>query len=885
MNGPPQPLPEWAVWLLERLCPRGRRDILVGDFAEAFAYICDEEGRRSALSWTVWQLVKSTPAFLLERSYFSATMLGNYTKIAARNLKKRAFFSALNIGGLAIGMAICLLIFQYVAFESSYDTFHEKSEHLYRVVSDGNVEGGIASRSVHTWYALRGLMDENLPAVEQTTRYHPNWGSNTVIYDAPSGDRILYREPGIGYADSTFFSMFDVQILRGEADRALATPGEVYLSETTAQKYFGEADPIGKVLSLHALIKGDFTVAGVFADVPSRSHFSFDLLLPMHDLLQTRQYTNSDGWGWTNFVTYTQLREGADPVAAAATLDGLLRQTAPDVFVESPELTAVLQPVTDIHLQSNGVDDTAGSHYKLIYFFGMVGVFVLLIAWINYINLSTARAMERAKEVGVRKAIGATKGNVIAQFILEALLTNGLALILAIALAVLALPLLNQLADVQITLDIWTEPLLWTGLGVLFVGGAVLTSLYPAFILSGFQPAQVLKGQTQRGTLRDTLRKGLVVLQFAASILLLIGTFAVYSQVDYMRSADLGLDMDQVLVVERPQIRPDNEAYRSARNTFKQEAERLADVVSFASSTTVPGGSFSFNTSVYRQGDDPSQNQPLQLSWVSDSFAETYDIDVVAGRLFSADREVDRQGTLLVNEALVRAFGFESNEAALGHKLVFGDGEDDHIEIVGVLEDFSWAHVREEQGPVAFLMTPGGSFFSMKVNTADMQATLAAIEAVYTEQFPGNPFSYFFADEAFDKQYRADQRFGVLFGTFALFALVVACLGLIGLAAYMVAQRTKEIGVRKVLGASSTGIVRLLLSDFAKLVGLAFVVAMPLAYVALDAWLDNFATRIDLSIPLFIMPGLAVMMLALLTVSYHTLRTARSRPITALRMD
>ncbi|MEM6647832.1 MAG: FtsX-like permease family protein [Bacteroidota bacterium] len=619
--------------------------------------------------------------------------------------------------------------------------------------------------------------------------------------------------------------------------------------------------------------------------MPSRSHFAFDLLLPMHDLLQTRQYRDTNGWGWTNFTTYAQLRADADPVATAATLDGLLREADPEIFIESPELTTVLQPVTAIHLESTGVNTEAGSHYKLIYFFGMVGLFVLLIAWINYINLSTARAMERAKEVGVRKAIGATKGNVIAQFILEALLTNGLALILGIALAVLALPLLNQLADVQITMAIWMEPLLWTGLAVLFVGGAVLTSLYPAFILSRFQPAQVLKGQTQRGTLRDTLRKGLVVVQFAASILLLIGTFAVYSQVGHMRSADLGLEMEQVLVVERPQIRPDDDVYRSARNAFRQEAARLAEVTSLTSSSTVPGDGFSFNTSVYREGDDPSQNQPLQLSWVSASFTETYDMNVVAGRPMSEDREVDREGTLVVNEALVRAFGFESNEAAVGHKLVFNDNEDGRLEIVGVLEDFQWMHAKSETGPVAFTMTAGGGFFSMKLNTADMQATLASVEAVYAEQFPGNPFAYFFADEAFDQQYRADERFGVLFGTFALFALLVACLGLIGLAAYMVAQRTKEIGVRKVLGATSAGIVKLLLSDFAKLVGLAFVVALPLAYVALDTWLGNFATRIDLSIPLFVVPGLAVMVLALLTVSYHTLRTARSRPITALRMD
>lgn len=879
-------LPGWAVWLLSRLVPSRNREVVLGDFAEIYRAIAAADGPARARRWYIWQVFKSIPAFLSDGFYFGGVMVGNYFKIAARNLGKRKFFSALNIGGLAIGMAVCLLIFQYVAFETSYDTFHAKGEHLYRVYLTDIVEGGSpSSTSGHTWWKLGPEVEAAVPEVEAVARFHPSYGTVIIAHEDETGHRSVNREGDVlAFVDPAFLSLFSFPLVQGDPATALQEPGTILLSASMARKYFGEDNPVGKVLDVRSWIGDTHTITGVFEDIPANSHFKFDFLIPIDGLLQSGQYREADGWSWTNFVTYLQLRPGANTEVVSRKITDVIRANNVSDLEENPELAAGLQPIEAIHLYSAWDTSGQGGSYKTVYFFSLVGLFILFIAWINYINLSTARAMERAKEVGVRKVVGARKTQVVAQFVLESALVNFLALIVAFGLAVWGLPYLNQLAGVNILPSVWADPKVWGGVVGIFGVGAVLSSLYPAFVLSSFQPVSVLKGRIRRFAAHDRLRKVLVVSQFVASIALLTGTYAVYTQVNYMRELDVGYRLDQVLVVQRPGIIDDAEQYVEARTAFKEEVVKLAGVQNVATSSQVPGNGHNLRTSARRESVAAVDAVPVQVTWIQENFVDTYGLEIVAGRNFSEDLQADLDDGVLINEWGVHALGFDSNEAALGQTVVFSGGESTAV-IVGVLKDFHWMSVKEEPGAILFALTRGGGYYSLQLAGGRLDETLAAVEQIYTEVFPGNLFEYHFADQFFDEQYKADQRFGALFGLFAVFALLVACLGLIGLAAYTVAQRTKEIGIRKVLGASSRGIMGLLLAEYVKLVAVALLVATPLMVIAIDAWLAGFAARIDLSVQLFLIPGLTVLMIALLTVGFHTLRSALSDPVKSLRYE
>ncbi|MCH8961721.1 MAG: FtsX-like permease family protein, partial [Bacteroidetes bacterium] len=531
-------------------------------------------------------------------------------------------------------------------------------------------------------------------------------------------------------------------------------------------------------------------------------------------------------------------------------------------------------------------DEDWGSlgNYKTVYFFTLVALFILIIAWVNYINLSTARAVERAKEVGVRKVAGARKGQIVLQFLFESALTNGIALALAVSLAVLGLPYLNDLAGAEITMSIWQNPWFWGSFLGVFVVGMLLSSLYPAFVLSAFKPVTVLKGRQGTAFSKNWLRRVLVVFQFAASIALLIGTYAVYTQVNYMRGLDLGIDIERMLVTQRPSIVDEDIDFVETREVLKAELAALPAVDAVTTSTTVPGGGFSLGTIARKESAPESEREMVNVTWINYNFLETYGFDFAAGRNFSEELSTDQEEAIIINETAVRAMGFASIDAALGERIVVGGGDNTHV-IVGVLKDFNWMSAKQEIDPIMFLPTHGGRYYTMKVQTANLDETLAGVRHVYDAVFPGNPFDYFFVDRFFDEQYKADRQFGTLFGIFALFAVFVACLGLVGLAAITAAQRTKEIGVRKVLGASAGSIVHLLLLDFGKLVLAALVLTLPLTYFALDTWLAGFASRIDLTLWLFLIPGLVVMALALLTVSYHTSRAALTNPADSLRYE
>ena len=880
-------LPRWAVKLLQRLVPLYHRDVVLGDFAEIYRSIAVSRGRARALRWYWGQVLKSTPAFFANGIYFGGDMFRNYLKIALRSLNRRKFYAALNIGGLAVGLAACLLIFQYVAFERSYDTFHEDQENLYRVTVTGLRGGEVQTRTAFSWSALAPLVQQNVPEVRAAARLHPNYSTGTIAYTDAAGQRHALREEGITYVDPSFLDLYTFPLLRGDPATALTEPHTLLITESAAQRYFKDADPIGQTLDVRAWGDGTYTITGVLADVPANSYFQFDFLLPLDDILQDEhgQYHDRDGWSWTNFATHLRLHPDADVAAVEEKVAALINEAKRESYEEANlRVTVHLQPLTDIHLYSDFDEDWGAlGNYKTVYFFTLVALFILLIAWVNYVNLSTARAVERAKEVGVRKVAGARRGQVVLQFLFESALVNGLALAFAVGLAVLGLPYLNDLAGTTMTTSIWTNPWFWGVFLGIFVAGVLTSSLYPAFILSAFKPVTVLKGSRGTAASRQGLRKVLVVFQFAASIALFIGTYAAFTQVTYMRTLDLGIDIDRMLVIQRPSIVEEEVDFVEQREVLKAELAAFPAISAVTTSTSVPGGGFNLGTTAQKEGAPATEREEIHGSWINYNFVDTYGLQLAAGRNFSEEQATDHEEAILINETAVQTFGYASAEAALGQRILVGHSST--FTIVGVLEDFNWMTVKQEVAPYFFMPTRGGRYYSLKVNTANLDETLAAIQATYDAVFPGNPFDYFFVDRFFDEQYKAEQQFGTLFGLFALFAVFVACLGLVGLAAFTAAQRTKEIGVRKVLGASAPTIARLLLLDFGKLVLVALVLTVPLAYFALETWLADFAARIDLTVGLFLLPGLAVVLVALLTVSYHPTRAALTNPVDSLRYE
>lgn len=867
-------LPKWAIRLLEWLSTDRNRDIVVGDFAEAYDVIASREGSRRAIVWYLGQLFKSIPSFLAERFRLAPPMLGAYGTSAIRNLSKRKFFSSLNIAGLAIGMATCLMIFQYVAYESSYDTFHEQQANLYRVVVDGVVQGNGETRNAKTWRALEGAIREHIPGVVHSTRVHAN-GTATIMYRPDLGEPRIHKQPGGLFVDSSFFELFSYRMLKGNAPLALSNTNQMLVSESMARTYFGEADPIGKTLEIQGWTRNSYTVTGVFEDPPERSHLNFDYLLPIPSLLELGQYNSGSGWTWQNFTTYVQLTPGTNPARLAPLLTSLINDNTVDAFDAVSAVRASLQPITEIHLLPTGKQ---GAVYWRIYLFGIVGLLVLAIAWINFVNLTTARALERAKEVGVRKTIGATKGNLVAQFIVEAILTNGAAFLLAALLVVVSMPYLQTVLGIHTDPEIWMDRTLWLTLAGLFAFGILMSCLYPALVLSRFQPSAIIKSQARPTSFQGGLRRMLVILQFSAATALLIGTVAVFSQLHHMESVDLGLNLDHILVVESPS-RTDRHGTPAV---FRQELLTIPGIEA-VSSGAVPGSGFFMDLPARKLGDHDAESEPFQAVFVDNTFLQTYNLEWVAGRNFT-DAKSDGLSTIL-NEAGVHAFGFPSADAALGQRIVFNENESNYVTVIGVVEDFNWMSVKEHVGAIGFLINRSEGPFSIKINSTDLQGTLASVREAFEKVYPASPYGYFFADERFNTQYLAEQRSGMLFGVFSFFALLVACLGLIGLVAHTVSQCIKEIGIRKIMGASPGRITLRLLTGLAKSLAVALPIAVFISYVGITHWLEAYATRIDLTPSLFLLPCCAVFVLALLTVSYHTLRAAHRNPVVALRSD
>ncbi|MFT3750492.1 MAG: ABC transporter permease [Agriterribacter sp.] len=811
-------------------------------------------------------------------------MFKNYIKIAFRNLAKNKVFSAINIAGLAIGMGCFILIALYVMDELSFDRFNKKGERIYRISSDIKF-GGAETRYPFTSDMMGQIFKKDFPEVEDYTRIYTSNGSKLV----KKGNQFI-NEIKVGHADSTFFNIFTLPAIAGDTRTALNEPNTVVITESTAKKYFGTTNAIGKIIETNDNDKTLYKVTAVIKDIPSNSHFNFDFIFSMKNV--------DYGWGQFmshNFYTYLLLKPGTDVKAfEKRSLDQYVNKyvlpeanqvmgisSMEDFEREGNKLKYSLTPMLDIHLYSGRPFElSAGGNIQYVYIFSLVAVFILLIACINFMNLTTARSANRAKEVGIRKVLGTDKKSLIAQFLSESTLMAIISTILGIVLVFLSLPLFNNVSGKTMSISYLLTPLFLLFLLALPFMVGLVSGSYPAFFLSSFKPIQVLKGKLKTGGSNSNLRSGLVVFQFVTSIVLIIGTIIIYRQLNYIQSKSLGYSKEQVLII--------NDAYTLGKNaeTFKQEMLQLPGVINGTLSGFLPTPSNRSDNLFSKSPQADVKNGFTMQEWGVDyDYINTLGMTLIAGRNFSKDFGTDSLAVIL-NETTAKSLGYDDPVGKPVYS-VYNPGSNDtrKYTIIGVVKDFHFESLKRDIGKLGLFLRRSTGLASFKVNAANAPQIIKTAEKQWKALSPQMPFNYKFLNAEFNSVYDAEQRVGKIALSFAVLAIVIACLGLFGLAAYIAEQRTKEIGIRKVLGASATSLVAMLSKDFLKLVVISSVIAFPLAWWSMKNWLQDFAYRINISWWVFVIAGVIAIFIALITVSFQAIKAAMANPVKSLRTE
>jgi len=793
-------------------------------------------------------------------------MLKNYLKIAFRNLWRHKIFSFINIMGLAVGMSACFLIFLYVRFELSYDSFHSKADRIYRVVCDIKTPTEVLKFSVPAWAMPKNIKEE-FPEVEAFARVT---GDNMLIR---RGD-VKFQEENMNWADSTLFTVFDFTLIKGDKKTALKEPLSIVFTETAAKKYFGKTDPMGQTV----LINPDgqvATVTGIMKDIPENSQIKGEVFVSMSTLTHKFAPKIEEQWGNFGATTFLLLKPGTSPALLQSKFPAFLEKRDGKGMRDSKmSYTLLLEPLRSVYLLSTR-DGSKTGNMGNVYIFSIVAVFILLIACFNFVNLTTARSAERAKEVGIRKVVGAEKTQLAGQFIGESVILCLISFVITIGICMLLLPLFNKLSGKTVSNGLFEHGSYILILFLSAIGIGLLAGIYPALVLSSFKPVVVLKGRFVTGVKGILLRKGLVIAQFTISIALIIATIIVYTQMQFMRSQDLGFNKDQLMVVD---------TYGDdAKEVFKQSVSTLPNVRSTAMSSSVPGSGDPTAYSEIENVKGDLQIANLELFFVDFDYINQFKIKIIAGRSFSRDFGTDTTQAMILNEAAVKMFGYASAEKAVGKRFKQWGREG---KIVGVMKDFHFRSLQETIKPLSMRIEPRGcSLVSLKIAGASLPATIEAVGKKWQAAIPNRPFSYYFLDEFFDKQYRGEERFGKLFFNFAVLAIFISCLGLLGLASYSTIQRTKEIGIRKVIGASVTNIVNLLSREFMQLVAISFLIASPLTWYFMHRWLSDFAYRIPISWWMFVLAGVLAMLIALATISFQAIKAAIANPVKSLRAE
>lgn len=903
--------PKWAHWLLEKLCPSHLLEEVEGDLLEEYQNQLKKYGARKANHEYVITVIgfmfsKKRKSDQYTPSRFSTIMWKNYLVTAMRNIARSKTYSAINLAGLTFGLVSSMLIFQYVIYEKSADEFHEKINELYRVTLNMN-DGVTSERQAQIYLAAAPTFAEQIPAVKGFARIRADFFQEcpTLSY-THDGERTIFKDIRSIMVDSTFLKLFSFQLLKGDAATAIKGRS-ILITESTARKFFGTEDPIGRTIE-YGMISGggrqrvpSLEVTGVLKDAPANSHIQFDVIIPLELYIAGIEGSGPfyAFFGMNEFTTYVELKPGTNVAEVQEMMTRIVNDQNGEAFKDINVTANVdLQPMRSVYFdrQTNlgtvgfgsAIVATRTGNQRMVYFFTVIAIITLAIALMSYVNLSTVRSLDRGKEVGIRKVIGAVKRNLRMQFLMESTLMNLAALAIAILIVMLLVPYFNEFVQTNFTLASWFNTRFLLLIGAIFITGVLLSGLYPAFVLSSFLPITVLKGSVGSLGSKSRIRRFLIVLQYAPAISLLVCTIVVYSQLEYMRTMDVGLDMKTLVTVRSPFILPDSVSTTTAEASFKKEAVKIPEIefASYAGNQAGRGLNFSIPFIV----DSVSRNgiQFYRCSGVDHDFTSAFGIKVLAGESFTEGisntygNPDDRVRRVMVNETAARLWGFRKNEDAIGRVITGMSGQQFYVQ--AVLGDFNWASVHNAIEPVMLWYSPNNRFLTIKMKPgADVNRMISQVKAIYDSMFPNDVFHYEFADDVYNRQYGEDEKFSKLFSIFSVLAALIASMGLFGLAAFSAERRSKEVGIRKVMGASVSDIVQLLGKEFVLLVFIAFVVASPVAWFVMSGWLQTFAFHQHLNAMPFLVTGATAVAIAMVTVSWKTIGVANADPIKSLR--
>ncbi|MEM7107924.1 MAG: FtsX-like permease family protein [Bacteroidota bacterium] len=883
MNKPSPP--KFFHHFLRWFCRQDYLEEIEGDMEERFQDNLKAFPVKKARRLYAWDTLKLLRATLMKRmggdkrlNHYG--MFQHYLKSGYRSLIRDKTYAIISTLGLAVGMGVCLTIAQFIFFELSYDRFHDDYQNTYRVVlREANTE--LQETYPDIGHAFGPTAQAVIPEVRQYVRKE-RFNRGAIVTN-PINQRVFHEEINdLLFVDPSFFQVFNFPLISGNQSDLFSNKYNVVITESTAKKYFGTKDPVDKTLSINgAPSPGDYTVSGVLEDPPLNGHLQFDFLMPIANYLEYGWggvVKKQDGWKGFSVITYLTLEPMADLDMVSKKLNALIarHKSAGDDIVEE----VILQPISDIYLKSGdltdaGFIDQVGSE-RNIRIFTIVSFLILLIGWTNTINLATSQAIQRTKEVGIRKSIGAFRSQLLGQFIFESLLTSLFAALLALGLALLFIPTLENILSKELTLSLFALPKFWIAFVLVVFLGSIFSGLYPAFVLSSFKPISMLRSYKTSSNGNPNLRKGLITFQFIISLSLISATYMVYKQTAFMKSRDLGMDLEQILILRGPQVNTDTLNYYSP---FFNELKDHHAISAVTGSLMVPGQYWIL--SYHKLGQPQSDIPHCRGFFAGLDFVKTYGLQMVAGQEFT-EAMVDEEA-VIINEAAVQAFGFATPEDALDQKLKIGRART----IVGVIKNFHWHSLAEDHKPYAIDLYEKNAhpYISIRMNTSNFKETLEYVESVYQNHFPADPFDFFFADQSFNQQYSAENQFAKLFLSFSGLAILIGSVGLFALISYSANSKIKEIGIRKVLGATTENIVLLLSKEYFLLSAIAIIISSPAIWIMGKAWLANYAYRIPFSPDLFLVPGLIVILMAILMVSHRTLASAKANPVESLRNE
>jgi putative ABC transport system permease protein len=807
-------------------------------------------------------------------------MLRNYLMTSLREILKNKIFSFIHIFGLAMGIAAFVLILQYARFEQSYDNFYKNAGQIFRVAQDRYDKGKLSTTWGAGCAAVGPALKNEFPEVLGFARLSNLDGIINI-------KERNFREEKMFFANSVFLTMFPVNMVAGIDSTALNEPNTAAISESIARKYFGGNDAMGQTIRLNNNV--DFKITAIFKDVPDNTHLKYNILVSWPTLVKWRGPNIETAWFWDGFYTYIRVQKGIDIKAFEKKMNAFTDKKIEGLTKQySQKARYYLQPLRSIHLHSNLMwEAEVNGDANTVNFLMIIACIIIIIAWVNYINLSTVKAIFRSSEVAMRKISGAIRINLINQFLIESFVINLFAFILALLIVFSSQPYLHTLTGRAMSLG---SGMLWLILLGMLILGPVISGIYPALVISSFKPISIFRGKLKAGKAGASLRKILVVIQFAASVALIAGTFTVYNQLMYMRNQKLGVDIDQTLVLKGPGVA--DSTYDQKLTAFKEVLLKYPAIKAITASTTVPGGKVLWNAGgIRRQTEDDSKSNQYRVIGVDYDFVDAYQLSILAGRNFSRSFGSDEE-SVLFNEAALKLMNFENPESALG-TIIFFWGK--NYKIVGVLKDFHQQSLKEPYDATIFRLIPGvRNFHSIKLSYAGNsgknsynlnKSTIQTIKDNWEKFFPGNPFEYFFLDNYYDQQYHAESQFRTVFGLFAILAIFIACLGLFGLSWFIIVQRTKEIGIRKVNGASVLNILLLISGSFFKLVILGIIIAAPLTYYFSIKWMEKYPFRVGFNWWLFILSGIVILVISAITISYNTLVIARTNPAISVKYE